>query len=354
MTQMQRTTMYPGITEEDFRVHHWRDEVAPLGVLEPDVIERISGGRVSFPVRAEVNRLLLDWQYDWIFSIGQLVPHEVVGIANHNKNIFVGVGGFDTINKSHFLGAVCNMEQIMGRGETPVRALLDEMSRRFGNFMPPITYVQTVRSRHAPSNGIVTRALYCGRGKAPFLLGAPIAREANLTLLDEPLKKVIVYLEPSEFTSTWIGNKAVYRLRCAMADDGELIVLGPGVESFGEDSRIDALIRQYGYRGTGSTLEAVGADPDGLGSNLSAAAHLIHGSSEGRFRIVWAAGHLTRAEVDGVGYEFGDLNELLERYNPDTLADGPNQLPNGESVYFVSNPALGLWSLRSRFEEQPN
>lgn len=351
MTPQQRSTMYPGVPDRDFRVHHWRDGVAPLGELKSGFIEHVSRGRVSFPVRAEVNRLLLDGQYDWVFSIGQLVPHEVVGIANHNKNIFVGVGGFDTINKSHFLGAVCNMEKIMGRADTPVRAVLDELSRRFGPLMPPITYVQTVRSRHAQARLMVTRALYCGRGKAPFLLGAPVAREANLTLLDEPLRKVVVYLDPSEFTSTWLGNKAIYRLRCAMANDGELNVLGPGVESFGEDPQIDALIRRYGYHGTEATLKAVAADPNGLGSNLSAAAHLIHGSSEGRFRITWAPGRLTREEIEGVGYSYGDLNELMARYDPATMVDGPNQLPGGESVYFVSNPALGLWSLRSRFED---
>src|SRR3990172_7027781 len=129
-----------------------------------------------------------------------------------------------------------------------------------------------------------------------FSRAADLSLRVNFTLLDAPLKKVVVYLDPSEFKSTWLGNKSIYRTRMAMADGGELVILAPGLKEFGEDPEIDRLIRKYGYRGTPATLAAVQANPE-LANNLSAAAHLIHGSSEGRFRITYCPGSQMRAEA---------------------------------------------------------
>ncbi len=128
----------------------------------------------------------------------------------------------------------------------------------------------------------------------------------------------MVFLDPHEFRSTWLGNKSVYRTRMALADNAELIVLAPAVHEFGEDPTIDTLIRKYGYCGTPATLQAVKDDP-ALAGNLSAAAHLIHGSSEGRFTIRYCPGHLTRAEIEGAHFEYGDLAEYTAKYNPEKL-----------------------------------
>jgi hypothetical protein len=166
-------------------------------------------------------------------------------------------------------------------------------------------------------------------------------------MLDQPLRKAVVYLDPHEFHSTWLGNKAVYRTRMALADGADLIILAPAVKEFGEDRTIDALIRKYGYRGTPATLDAVAKNPD-LAADLSAAAHLIHGSSEGRFTITWCPGHLTREEVEGAGFAYSDLPEMLRRYDPAKLAHGFNTV-DGEEVFFVANPGLGLWAHRDRF-----
>ncbi len=130
--------------------------------------------------------------------------------------------------------------------------------------------------------------------------------KVNFTVLDEAPRKMVVYLDPEEFHSTWLGNKAVYRTRMAIADGGELIVLAPGVKTFGEDRQIDGLIRKYGYTGTPRVMQLVRETED-LPKNLSAAAHLIHGSSEGRFRITYCPGHLSREEIESVGYGYADL-----------------------------------------------
>src|SRR5262249_39037281 len=138
-----------------------------------------------------------------------------------------------------------------------------------------------------------------------------------------------------------------YRTRMAIADGGELVILAPGVRQFGEDEAIDRLIRRFGYRGTPATLDAVRDHPE-LAANLSAAAHLIHGSSEGRFRLPYCARQMTRDEVEAAGYASGELSALLDRYPPDRLRDGWNER-DGEEFYFVSNPALGLWGTADRF-----
>jgi nickel-dependent lactate racemase len=274
------------------------------------------------------------------------VPHEVVGIANHNKNVFVGVGGKDIIDRTHFLGAAYGMERMMGRAQTPVRAVLDYMSSQLASDLP-ITYVLTVRQRDA-SGVMRTRGLYAGDDEACFHAGVPLVQRVNLTLLEQPLQKVVVYLDPAEFKTTWLGNKAIYRTRLALADRGELVIVAPGVKAFGEDEGIDRLIRKHGYHGTERTLASVRSDAE-LAGSLSAAAHLIHGSAEGRFTIRDAAGGLGRSEIEGAGYAYGECAELARRYDPSALRDGMNRLPDGEEVFFVSNPALGLWGLRSNF-----
>lgn len=346
MTAAEIDRMFPGVPHALFHPHDWRGGVVSLGEVPAEFIRAISGGRLDFAARVEVDRLLVDRPWDAIVSVGQLVPHEVIGIANHNKNVFVGAGGSDLINKSHWLGAVHGIERIMGRAKTPVRDMLNYASTHLAKHLP-LVYLLTVRARDTRGE-LVTRGLYAGDDDACFLRGAELCRAVNLDLLERAPKKVVVYLDPLEFKSTWLGNKAVYRTRMAIADDGELIVLAPGVREFGEDATIDRLIRRYGYRGTPATLEATRREPE-LAANLSASAHLIHGSSEGRFRITYCPGHLSRADIEGVGFGYGDLAALSQRYNPETLRDGWNTLPDGEEIYYISNPALGLWGTAARF-----
>jgi hypothetical protein len=273
-----------------------------------------------------------------------VVPHEVIGMANYTKNILVGAGGREGINRSHYLGAVYGMERIMGRAVNPVRNVLDCASDRFLRRLP-IVYALTVIGRRA-DGGLAARGLFIGDDAECFQLAAALSLKVNFELVDEPIRKAVVYLDPAEYRSTWLGNKAIYRTRMALADGAELIVLAPGVKEFGEDKTIDGLIRKYGYRGTPATLEAVRAHAD-LAADLSAAAHLIHGSSEGRFKIAWCPGRLSREEVEGVGFAYGDLAAMLQRYDPEDLRNGYNRV-DGEEIFFIGNPGLGLWAHRDR------
>lgn len=348
MTPAQLRMMFGDtIPLERFIVHDWRKNVREVGTVPGALVKQWSEGRVDYDVRVEISHHLFAG-YDLILSIGQLVPHEVVGIANYTKNILTGAGGADTINKSHFLGAAYGMERIMGRIDTPVRKLFNYGAHQFLGHLP-IVYVLTVMQKDAATGRLIMRGLYIGDDEETFKTGARLSQQVNLDLLNAPLRKALVYLDPHEFKSTWLGNKAIYRTRMAMADDGDLIILAPGLKEFGEDPEIDRLIRRYGYRGTPATLAAVREHAE-LRHNLGAAAHLIHGSSEGRFRITYCPGpHVSADAIRSVGFNVGNIND----FPTDHLRDGMNRLPNGEEVFYISNPALGLWALRRQFKDGP-
>jgi len=345
MSPEELTRMFGSVPHSLFRVHNWRTDVETLGEVPSEFIEEVSEGKLHYPWPAQTNLLISRGGHDLVLSVGQVVPHEVIGMANYTKNILVGAGGTEGINRSHYLGAVYGMERIMGRAENPVRAVLNYAAERFLSNVP-IVYVLTVVGR-ASDDSLAVRGLYIGDDPECFHLASDLSLKVNFEMLDAPIHKAVVYLEPHEFHSTWLGNKAVYRTRMALADGAELIVLAPGVKEFGEDPTIDRLIRKYGYRGTPATLVAVKHNAD-LAADLSAAAHLIHGSSEGRFNITWCPGHLTREEIEGVGFGYGDLSGMLNRYNPEKLQHGYNHI-NGEDVFFIANPGLGLWAYRERF-----
>ncbi|MDX9924486.1 MAG: lactate racemase domain-containing protein [Ignavibacteriaceae bacterium] len=346
MTEKEISTMYPGIPQELFRVHNWRSDLITLGEVPSDFIKEVSEGKLNYSWLAQVNKILVEGDYDLILSIGQVVPHEVVGMANYNKNIFVGTGGKDGINKSHFLGAVYGMERMMGRADTPVRKVLNYASENFAKELP-IIYMQTVIGKDE-SGKLVMRGLFIGDDYECFRLAAELSQKVNFQMLDKPLKKVVVYLDEHEFKSTWLGNKSIYRTRMAIEDNGELIVLAPGLHQFGEDKEIDRLIRKYGYVTTPEILDAVDKNEE-LQNNLSAAAHLIHGSSENRFKITYCPGHISKEEIKSINFDYADLGMMMKKYDPEKLRDGINIMPDGEEIFYVSNPALGLWSYKDRF-----
>jgi nickel-dependent lactate racemase len=358
MTDAERQRMYPNTPKEIFRVHDWRNDVVELGRIEKEWIEKTTGGVVNYDWPVQVNKLLLEGGFSLIISLGQVVPHEVIGMANHAKNIFVGTGGKEAIDKSHYAGAAFGMEKMMGRTDTPVRAMFNEGMRRFGDRLPPVLYVLTVVSARSEAEiannsgagrgSMALRGLFTGFGRDCFTQAAALSRQVNVDLLDEPVQKAVVYLEPEEFRSTWLGNKAVYRTRMAMATGGELLIIAPGLERFGEDKGIDALIRKHGYRPGRVIREKVAADAE-LANSLSAAAHLIHGSSEERFTVRYCPGPgLGRREIESVGFEWGDITEAQTRYDVNKLATGWNT-QDGEKIFFVPNPALGLWALKDSF-----
>ena len=340
MTAANLTRMFGDIPHQLFAVHNWRTDVTTLGELPGCFIREQSGDLLDYPWPAQVNRIIVEGGFDLVLSIGQVVPHEVIGMANYNKNILIGTAGPLSINRSHYLGAVVGMERIMGRADNPVRRVLNRAADDFLSHIP-IVYVLTVIGTNQAGE-LVVRGLFVGDDVECFHLASELSVQVNIKLLDKPIHKAVVYLDPEEFHSTWLGNKAIYRTRMALADGADLIVLAPGVKQFGEDPTIDRMIRRFGYHGTPATLEKVKSNPD-LAAELGTAAHLIHSSSESRFNITYCPGRLSREEIEGVGFGYADLASTMARYDPARLHDGFNTV-DGEEVFFISHPALGLWA----------
>ncbi|MEJ2663066.1 MAG: lactate racemase domain-containing protein [Spirochaetia bacterium] len=343
MTPEERSIMFKGIPAGLFYQHDWRNEVVHLGYVPSGYVEEVTGGRFPYAWPVQVNRILAHGGYDLVLSVGQVVPHEVTGMANYNKNVLIGIGGAESIHASHFMGAVFGMERIMGRMDTPVRRVLNYAEKEFLKTIP-LVYVLTVIENRG-TYGSVVRGLYIGDDDECFKKAAELSAKVNITALDKPLSTVVVYLDPKKYKSAWLCNKSIYRTRMALADEGRLIVLAPGMHCFAEDPELDTLIRKYGYNGTTKILRYVAENPD-LKNNLAVAAHLIHGSSEGRFAIVYCPGFLTRHEMTSVNFSYESLESMQEMYNPAALHYGINILPSGEEVYYIDDPGMGLWTCK--------
>ena len=347
-TEADNKWMFGSIPEACIHEHDWRSGVTHLGTVPASYVQEKTGGKVDWEIPVDLNTMTVTEKWDLIINIGHVVPHEVLGFANHNKNYFIGLGGKETICASHLASGVVGIENNLGQLITPVRACYNYAEEKFLGHLPDV-YVQVVMKRD-DENNLVHSGVYVGDDLETYLMAARASRAQNITLFDNPVKKIVAVMQADEFRATWVANKAIYRTRMAMAGGGELLIIAPGVERFGEQKEVDALIRKYGYCGTPKVLEAYRREND-LQELAHGAAHLLHGSSEGRFTIRYAPGHLTRAEVESVGYEYADLREALKRYNPETMQEGWNTMPDGEKVFFISTPSAGLWAVRDRFTD---
>ncbi len=347
VTEEEMDKFFGDIPHDRFLVHNWRTDVVSLGEVPSSFVREVSEGILDEPFEVEVNRALTEGGYGLILSVGQVVPHEVVGMANYTKNILVGVGGSRFINKSHILGAMYGMERMMGRDNTPVRKVFDYAQTHYLSALP-LVYILTVTTN--TPEGVAIHGLFMGASRKPFEAAVKLAQEKNLIFVDRPFRKAVVYLDPAEFKSTWLGNKAIYRTRMAIADGGELVILAPGVRMFGEDPENDRIIRKYGYTGREHVLELFRKEAD-LQKNQGVAAHLVHGSSDGRFKITYCTKLLTREEVEGVGFAWQDYDEAARRYDPKVLKNGLQRMPDGEEIFYIENPALGLWADPKKFTE---
>lgn len=345
MTPEEVLDMYGDIPFDNFIVHNWREDVVKVGEVPKSYVKEITEGLWEESVTLELNKIILDPSYDLIISVGQVVPHEVIGMANHSKNVFVGCGGRTTINQSHMIGAVYGMERMMGKDFTPVRKVLDYGWKNSLSHLPLI-FVLTVTT--SPKDDILTHGLFIGDTRKVLEEAIIVSQEKNINFVPTGISKCVVYLDPKEFRSTWLGNKSVYRTRMAIKDGGELIVIAPGIHKFGEDKKIDELIRKYGYVGRDKVLQLYKENED-LQKNMSVAAHLIHSSSDDRFKITYAVKDISLEEVRSVNFNAITYDDAIKTYPISSFKPGYNICPNGEEIYYIPNPALGLWINKEKF-----
>jgi nickel-dependent lactate racemase len=341
-TEEENKWMFGSIPNEIILPHDWRNGVSHVGTIPASLVHETTGGVADWEIPVDLNSTLADEKWDLIVNLGHVVPHEVLGFANHNKNYFIGLGGKETICASHIAAAVYGIENNLGCLVTPLRACYNYAEDKMLGHLPDV-YLQIVMQRDA-ENQLVTSGLFIGDDLETYLQAAHLSREQNITVFEKPVKKMVAVMQPDEFRATWVANKAVYRTRMAIADGGELLIIAPGVERFGEQPEVDALIRKYGYKGTARTLALYKTETD-MQAIPHGVAHLIHGSSEGRFDITYAPGQkISKEEIEQVGYQYADAEEMQRRYDPAKMKEGWNTMPDGEEVFYISTPSAGLWS----------
>jgi nickel-dependent lactate racemase len=346
-TEEENRWMFGSIPNRIIYPHDWREGCTRVGTIPATLVAETTGGAADWEIPLDLNTKLVSEPWDLVINVGHVVPHEVLGFANHNKNYFIGLGGKETICASHIAAAVYGIENNLGTLVTPLRACYNWAEQKYLGHLPDV-YLQIVMRRDADEK-LVTSGIYVGDDLETYLAAARASRKQNVMTFDKPVQKIVAVMQADEFRSTWVANKAVYRTRMALADGGELLVIAPGLERFGEQPEVDALIRKYGYTGTERILRLYRTEQD-LQEIAHGTAHLIHGSSEGRFTIRYAPGHLSRKEIEGVGYEYADLGEALTRYSPERMAEGWNTMPDGEEVFYISTPSAGLWSTKAKLE----
>ncbi len=347
-TDEENKWMFGSVPLKSIYAHDWKRGCKQLGEISADYVKKVTEGKADWPLPVQINRMVVEGNYDLIVSIGQVLPHEVVGFANHNKNYFVGLGSKEAIDASHMMSACWGIEKTLGRIMTPLRMCFNKAEKDYLSQLADV-YILVVIAKNS-QNQFITTGLYVGDDLETYLLAAERSKVQNITVLDKPIKKIVAYMEPKEFRSTWLANKAIYRTRMAIADGGELLVIAPALETFGEQQEIDALIRRYGYVGTKKVMDFYRQNDD-LKNSRSAAAHLIHGSSEGRFTITYAPGKMSKEQIEKVNFKYMDMNEAIKKYNPQKLKDGWNKMPDGEEIYYISAPAMGLWTCKEKLKE---
>ena len=346
-TPEQNKWMFGSVPEEKIHVHDWRSGSTVIGEVPSSFVKEVSGGKVDWAIPVSLDNFLLNGNWDLVLNVGHVVPHEVLGFANHNKNYFIGLGGKDMICASHLMAACCGIENNLGTLTTPLRKCFNKAEEDYLGFLPD-AYFEVVMAYDAEGK-LVHTGVYAGDDVETYLEAARASQKQNITVVP-PLKKIVAVMQGDEFYSTWVANKAIYRTRKALAQDGELLIIAPGLERFGEQPEIDAIIRKYGYSGTENVMRLYKECPDDgdLKNFAVGTAHLIHGSSEGRFKITYAPGKMSQKDIESVCFNYADINETLRRYNPAELKNGFNTMPDGEEIYFISTPSAGLWSTADR------
>jgi nickel-dependent lactate racemase len=350
-TPEENRQMFGSIPNERIHAHDWRGGCVEVGEVPGRFVDEATQGAADWALPIVLNRMVMKDPWDLIINVGHVVPHEVLGFANHNKNYFIGLGGKDLICAAHMAAASCGIENNLGNLITPLRACFNRAEDEYLGELPDL-YVQVVLARNEQDQ-LVHTGVHVGDDLETYLAAARQSREQNITLFDEPVPKIVCVMQGDEFFSTWVANKSVYRTRMALTDGGELIVIAPGLKRFGEQPEVDDFIRKYGYVGTPRVMEQYKQNAD-MQDLAHAAAHLMHGSSEGRFKITYAPGHLTKPEIEGVNFGYADINETIARYRPESSKQGWNTTADGERYYFIPTPSAGLWATRQKLMSRPS
>ncbi|HCS54385.1 lactate racemase domain-containing protein [Rubinisphaera sp.] len=216
--------------------HEWDEDerLTQLGVLTEDDTDEISGGLMREEVPVKINKRILD--YDMLFVVGPVFPHEVVGFSGGNKYFFPGISGPEVLNFFHWLGALITNASIIGVKDTPVRRVVDRAAKLIPCEKRAMTFVV------APDASLY--GLSYGTPEFAWNAAADLSSQVHIKWQDKPFKQVLS-CAPEMYDELWVAGKCMYKLEPVVEDGGELIIYAPHLSEISITH--GDLIREIGY-----------------------------------------------------------------------------------------------------------
>jgi nickel-dependent lactate racemase len=281
ISEADRKTTYASVR---FFNHHWDDPAtfASIGTIPAAEIREITEGLFEEAVAVEVNKLVLD--YDELFIVGPVFPHEVVGFSGGHKYVFPGIAGADIINFFHWLGAVITNPCINGSKWTPPRRVVE----RAASLLPvPHTLFALV----ALENGL--KGLYVGDVIPAWEHAVELSRQVHIVYKDSPFQTVLG-IAPAMYEDLWTAGKVMYKLEPIVADGGTLIIYAPHIREISYSH--GAILEKLGYHTRDYFLKQMARFPDVPRGVLAHSTHVkgigtfVDGVEKPRINVVLATG----------------------------------------------------------------
>ncbi len=271
--------------EVQFHNHEWNNPNAlrEIGVIPASDIAELSGGRFEMELPVTINRRLFD--YDQIIIVGPVFPHEVVGFSGGNKYLFPGVSGPELLNFFHWLGAVISNPKIIGHKWTAVRKVVDRAGGMVA--VDKRCFAMVVR----PDKSLA--GLFFGTPESAWDAAADLSDKTHIVYKDRPFHTVLSCAPPM-YDDIWVGGKCMYKLEPVLADEGELIIYGPHINSISHTH--EAGIQEVGYHCSSWLLEhweKYKNHPWGLlahSSHVKGIGQVIEGTEKPRANVTLATG----------------------------------------------------------------
>ena len=271
--------------EVKFHNHEWNNPNAlrEIGVIPASDIAELSGGRFEMELPVTINRRLFD--YDQIIIVGPVFPHEVVGFSGGNKYLFPGVSGPELLNFFHWLGAVISNPKIIGHKWTAVRKVVDRAGGMVA--VDKRCFAMVVR----PDKSLA--GLFFGTPESAWDAAADLSDKTHIVYKDRPFHTVLSCAPPM-YDDIWVGGKCMYKLEPVLADEGELIIYGPHINSISHTH--EAGIQEVGYHCSSWLLEhweKYKNHPWGLlahSSHVKGIGQVIEGTEKPRANVTLATG----------------------------------------------------------------
>ncbi len=199
--------------------HEWAkaDTFTSIGTISSDQISKLSDGLFCEEVDVAINKMIFD--YDEIFILGPVFPHEVVGFSGGHKYIFPGIAGPQIINFFHWLGAVITNPVINGHKWTPTRKVVEKAAE----FIDMPTRLFALVALEGKLKG-----LYIGDVGQAWENAADLSSRVHI-VYEARSCQTVLGIAPDMYDDIWTAGKVMYKLESIVADGGTLIIYAPHI-----------------------------------------------------------------------------------------------------------------------------